>query len=483
MPEKVFVEWDDLLDLVLDENNPRHEPTTDRNAIIRQMVEKESVLPLARDIVRVDGISPLDVFAGIRDGEHIIVLDGNRRLTALLLLHDPNLAPARERPAFKALSDSFTGNVAVEVAVFPTRDEANIWIERKHQGFNGGLGMRDWNAVQNARFMGSRSNNALALRLLDYALEHHIITPEQREQRVITTVTRYVGNTVFRVEGLGITTSRSDPDFRHGGTVKLFRTRLARFFADLYTEGGPVTSRSSAEERATYARTILVPLDPDIRADPDQDDDSAPSDGESSASQRPTTSGASDMSGPAADTSGTPAESSSSGVAGDQAASNAGGSAKAGQHGARKYFLADRARFITTHSKLQRILDELGRTDRQHPLAAALLARVLLESVFFRYAEQVQQRPISDRDKQHVIIKDALEHFRDQRSAHGPKLTRDERAAVELFRNQVSSQTWVFSGFYLGAVAHGQAFPEWRELTSKWDEIEAIVVTVTAELG
>ncbi|MFJ3379614.1 hypothetical protein ACIPJ2_04360 [Curtobacterium sp. NPDC090217] len=477
MPEKVIVEWENLLDLVLDESNPRHEPTTDRNAIIRQMVEKESVLPLARDIVRVDGISPLDVFAGIREGDHIIVLDGNRRLTALLLLHDPSLAPAKERPAFKALSESFEGNVAVEVAVFPTRDEANVWIERKHQGFNNGLGMRDWNAVQNARFMGSRSNNALALRLLDYALEHRIITPEQRAQRVITTVTRYVGNTVFRVEGLGITTSRSEPDFRHAGTVKLFRARLARFFEDLYAERGPVTSRSTASERANYARAVLLPLDPKIAVDT-----SATTSGDdSAASPPPTSNDRADTSGATTDSSG--AASDPPGEPDSTAGSASGGTTKAGPHGARKYFLADSSRFATSNSKVQRIIDELGRTDRQHPLAAALLARVFLESVFFRYAEHVQERTISDRDKQHVIIKEALEHFRGQRAAGGPRLSRDERSALELFRNLVTNQTWVFSGFYLGAVAHGQAFPEWRELTSRWDEIEAVVVAVVAKLG
>jgi hypothetical protein len=437
------------------------------------------VLPLARDIVRVNGISPLDVFAGIREGDHIVVLDGNRRLTALLLLHDPSLAPMKERPAFKALSDAFRGPIAVEVAVFPTRNEANIWIERKHQGFNNGLGMRDWNAVQNARFMGSRSDNALALRLLDYALEHRMITAEQREQRVITTVTRYVGNTVFRVEGLGITTPRSEPDFRHNGTVKLFRTRLARFFQDLYSEGGPVTSRSTASERAGYARAVLLPLDPKVVVET-----SEPTLAEDPSSSGPSTSSdVPDSSSSSSDPSGLGSEPPSTSESTAGPASDSGGAAKAGAHGSRRYFLADSSRFITSNSKLQRLIDELGRTDRQHPLAAALLARVLLESVFFRYAEQVQQRAISDRDKQHVIIKEALEHFRSRRTADGSRLSRDERSALELFRNLVTNQTWVFSGFYLGAVAHGHAFPEWRELTSRWDEIEVVVVSVVAELG
>lgn len=472
MPQKVFVAWDNLLDLVLDESNPRHEPTTDRSSIIRQMVEKESVLPLARDIVRVDGISPLDVFAGIRDGSQIIVLDGNRRLTALLLLHDPSLAPARERAAFKVLADSFAGNIAVEVAVFPSRAEANVWIERKHQGFNNGLGMRDWNAVQNARFMGARSDNALALRLLDYALEHRLITAEQRQQRVITTVTRYVGNTAFRVEGLGITTAKSNPDFRFTGTTKLFRARLRRFFADLYDEHGPVTSRSSAEERGAYARSVLLPLDPAVTVGADDPDTTEPIDPNTrqdpDAANTETT-----------DTSGSGAETESD----ESASTPPNGAPKQGPHASRRLFLADATRFTTTNSKLQRVIDELGHTDRQHPLAAALLARVFLESVYYRYAEQVQQRALSDRDKQHVVIKDALEHFRTHRNTHGPKLSRDERSALELFRNLVSNPTWVFSGFYLGAVAHGHAFPEWRELTSRWDEIEAIVVTVVADLG
>lgn len=97
MPERVQIDWDDLADLDLDPDNPRHELGMSRREIIRYLVEKESVLGLAKDVAEV-GLSPLDIFGAIAapEGGYTIV-EGNRRLCALILLHDPSLAPSKER--------------------------------------------------------------------------------------------------------------------------------------------------------------------------------------------------------------------------------------------------------------------------------------------------------------------------------------------------------------------------------------------------
>lgn len=133
MPERVHVEWDDILDLVLDPENPRHESGKSRRAIIEYLVTKESVLGLAKDIAA-EGLSPLENFGALRNADDdLVVVEGNRRLCALLLIHDPSLAPAKERPSFEALNTDFDpGILSIEVMVFDDEEQANLWIERKH---------------------------------------------------------------------------------------------------------------------------------------------------------------------------------------------------------------------------------------------------------------------------------------------------------------------------------------------------------------
>ena len=84
--ERVFLDFD----------NPRHDPMESQEEVIRYLCEDE----LAKDLV-IHGLSPLELFALIPRNEGkknaYTVAEGNRRLCALKLLNDPNLAPASMR--------------------------------------------------------------------------------------------------------------------------------------------------------------------------------------------------------------------------------------------------------------------------------------------------------------------------------------------------------------------------------------------------
>lgn len=494
MAERKIIEWDQLLDLVLDEDNPRHERTNDRAEIIRQMVLRESVLPLARDIVDV-GLSPLESFGGMQDGDHIVILEGNRRLTALLLLHDPSLAPVKERPAFVEMAKTFDPmTIAIEVTVLPNRAEANKWITRKHQGAFGGVGPREWDAVQKARFAGESSGNALALRILEYAEEHAVITAEQRAGRILTTVTRYVSNKEVREDGFGITTGRDNADFELSIPESVFRKRLSKFFFDLFDTESPVGSRTKAKERAAYAREVLSiigvnttapevpsPGSRDAQGDTDnvRHDRQAQADGsDPSYAEESKPEGGGDSAADHSREEGVPlvddeGEGSDTGNgAGTEPTTRA-------RQASRKNFLVDARRFTTPNSKIQRIVEELAITDKRHALAAALLARVLIEASFFTYAERTTGKQFGPNDKSHVVIKDTLDDLKKAQTSGAESLTRDQRQALDLFKTYIADKKYVLSPFYLGAVAHGQAFPDWDHLINKWDEVEPIVAYVS----
>ena len=240
----------------LDLENPRHEPFTSEPQTIEYLCEFEGVYPLARDIA-VHGLNPLERFALVpvkaRGGKTTgyIMAEGNRRLCAIKLLTDPELAPANLRKAFEKLSENWAPITSVSGVVFDNMDDAKIWLERIHSGTQGGVGRKEWNSEQKERFSGGAKNRTAQL-FLDYAEAEEMITAEERKGK-ITTVQRFLGNDVFR-EILGL--DHSAPD-------QLGRTRpkdefdiLARRFVRDLVQKKDVNSRMNKEQIIQYARPL-----------------------------------------------------------------------------------------------------------------------------------------------------------------------------------------------------------------------------------
>ncbi|MEW5993029.1 MAG: hypothetical protein AB1744_01360 [Candidatus Zixiibacteriota bacterium] len=254
-------------------NNPRHDPVTYEGKAIEHLCEKENVYALARDIVKI-GLNPLELFGLVpldskktsKDNPAYYVAEGNRRFCAIKLLEDPDLAPPSQRKLFEKLAQKWTRLGSVNAVVFPTYNDARIWMERIHSGEQGGIGRKNWNADQKQRFDGG-SKNRLALALLDYAEQQKMITATER-QRKLTTAQRFIGNDVFR-ETLGL--DQSDPEELQRTRPKVeFDTLLRRFVRDL-VEGKDVHSRMNKSEIIAYARkfsdlqgvtSIRVPAEP-----------------------------------------------------------------------------------------------------------------------------------------------------------------------------------------------------------------------------
>jgi hypothetical protein len=199
-----FIEAVPVSRIFLGLSNPRHEPYDAEAKVIARLCEKEDVYPLARDIVK-HGLSPLERFALVpldkrKSGTANVsyyAAEGNRRLCALKLLSDSDLAPANLRKAFQNLAEEWPSPITtVAGAVFENIESVNLWLERIHNGPQGGIGRKDWNAEQKQRFDGGSKNRA-AQALLDHAEAEKMITPEERVGK-LTTAQRFLGNDIFR---------------------------------------------------------------------------------------------------------------------------------------------------------------------------------------------------------------------------------------------------------------------------------------------
>ena len=89
MPAQFLRKTANVSDLRFDLRNPRliRDATNQEEALkALALLEGPSCVELLKDIIREDGLSPLDNIGIVEENSESIVLEGNRRLLALLLL-------------------------------------------------------------------------------------------------------------------------------------------------------------------------------------------------------------------------------------------------------------------------------------------------------------------------------------------------------------------------------------------------------------
>lgn len=241
--------------LMLD--NPRHEPLENESKVMARLCAKENILPLARDIVK-NGLNPLEQFALIpKTGSkktaavNYYVAEGNRRVCALKLLNDPELAPPELRKSFAKAAESWEPIRTVKSVIFDEMESVQLWLERIHAGSQGGVGRKEWAADQKQRFYGTNKNRAAQV-LLDYAQTEGMISAQDREGK-LTTVQRFLSNESFR-ERLGLDTAVSDNIARIRPKTD-FDILVKRFIQDL-VDKGRVNSRMNKDEIVQYGRSL-----------------------------------------------------------------------------------------------------------------------------------------------------------------------------------------------------------------------------------
>src|SRR5262249_5508907 len=103
-----------ITSISLDTSNFRHHPTITEREALRSLLAHEAnhgVLDLALDIVEQEGLDPSSLLIVCEDQKntgYYIALEGNRRITALKAMINPELAESLPSySAFKKLSSSF----------------------------------------------------------------------------------------------------------------------------------------------------------------------------------------------------------------------------------------------------------------------------------------------------------------------------------------------------------------------------------------
>jgi hypothetical protein len=183
-------------------------------------------------------------------------MEGNRRVCAVKLLNDPDLAPAHLRKDFARLAQESAHVPIGEInaVVFADHDDLKYWMGIIHGGAQAGIGRLDWDAQQKERHFGT-GRNRVALAILDLAEQLEFISKEERSGK-ITTAQRFLNRAMVK-EALGIDDTSNPADITYNRPTDDFHKQLARFIDDL-KEGVKVTSRHNQTQIDQYGRKLAA---------------------------------------------------------------------------------------------------------------------------------------------------------------------------------------------------------------------------------
>lgn len=194
-----------LNSVLLNTANPRFDPRNSQSGILEAIVQDQGdkLVKLAEDIAA-NGLNPSELLLVTEDNEagQYIVLEGNRRIaaiqlaTSLELIDSVNSLSTAQSKRFKALVAHKNPNLPkrIRCVVVPSEriEEARYWIQLKHTGENGGVGVVSWDHLQQQRFLSQDRSKPLHVQLFEFVKNGPYLDEEtkQKPRIALTTIQR-----------------------------------------------------------------------------------------------------------------------------------------------------------------------------------------------------------------------------------------------------------------------------------------------------
>ena len=239
-----------------------------RDAIITEQGRK--LVNLAKDIIE-NGLNPFDLplVVDAEDGNSsYIVIEGNRRLTAINLVLKPEQAEGTAVFAsFKKLNREHADAIpkVIECMIAPSKKAGLIWINRKHQSGMEGAGTEPWTAMAKARADEEQGVPRADLDAVNFVLTNENLEPEIRTVLIgsnfnLTSLKRLVETKeVQSAAGFSMQAGRLVTD-QDENRMRGFFTDIVKAIATGKHNGEKFTERNidSQEKRLEFAEHYLA---------------------------------------------------------------------------------------------------------------------------------------------------------------------------------------------------------------------------------
>lgn len=178
-----------VTDILLDAGNYRTGKQDDQRKAIKALIEEQKgkLVVLARDIIE-SGLSPLEtvmVYAVPGEKNRYVVIEGNRRVAAMKLAMQPELAAETTwHKAFQKVHKLAPGQIPKKITckVAPSKEDAYPWIQRRHDTGLKGAGLEPWQALATLRARAAQGKSAPEYDALEFVLTHGQLDPDVQER-------------------------------------------------------------------------------------------------------------------------------------------------------------------------------------------------------------------------------------------------------------------------------------------------------------
>jgi hypothetical protein len=178
-----------VTDILLDTGNYRTGKQDDQREAIKALIEeqKHKLVNLAKDIIE-NGLSPLEtvmVYAVPGEKNRYIVVEGNRRIAAIKLATQPDLAADTTwHNAFKRLHKLLPGQIPKKIVckIAGSKEEAFPWIQRRHDTGLKGAGLESWSTIATYRAHAAQGKSAPEYDALEFVLTHGQLDADVEER-------------------------------------------------------------------------------------------------------------------------------------------------------------------------------------------------------------------------------------------------------------------------------------------------------------
>jgi hypothetical protein len=259
-------------DLILDHDNPRITHAEGQQEALQKIIkdQKTKLVKLAQSIAE-KGLNPMDRFLVLRvhqKPERFIALEGNRRTAVFKLLSNPAVMSGLDmspptRAILERLANGFKKSRVEPIPAYEmtARQDGDYWLELRHKGELGGMGIVDWTSAQSQRFR----TRSPAIQALDMVTERGGLSTELRDKIAdkfpITTLQRFVEDKEVR-RALGL-------DVRKGKLVTTLPAKealkpLKRIVTDLATKKKQVGDFMKSKQMLDYISGFDKTSAPDL---------------------------------------------------------------------------------------------------------------------------------------------------------------------------------------------------------------------------
>lgn len=256
-----------VTNLFLDLDNYRFEHQNSQLEAINTMVRKykEDLFRLAVDILE-NGLNPTDmplVVKSLDDDNKFIVMEGNRRITTLKILLNPNLIDDKysslKKKFIKLVTENESGLIrSIECGVCGNIDEAYLWIERKHANGLHGIGTEQWTSIQKQRFdEATKGKTSMALQVINMLQESPDVDNDFKNHLSVLKVTnlqRLIADPYVRdYLGISLHKGRLTSELKKKVVIKA----LKKIITDMLAKDFKVAKIYNKEDRKRYMHSMF----------------------------------------------------------------------------------------------------------------------------------------------------------------------------------------------------------------------------------